>query len=238
MEKKGKATLVIACAALLVLIATGCARCTMVHTGEQEATEQALTEETKIADDAQTGLDSLVGTKWTSPDGSATLSIVNGAFAENSDGAQQITFWTSDNAVADEGGFSESIWISDTATSDQTPSLVRVDEAEDGGLVIACDAFELSNAYVIDAPEDVELSIAGNVGYLAELTGVEQAEIAACLHEFAAQRCPYATVATWDGEIYIDANSESTSSTFTLNDPNATIVTVTIDGRTGELEAM
>ena len=238
MEKKGKATLVIACAALLVLIAAGCARCTMVHTGGQEATEPAQTQEAEPAEYAQTGLESLVGTKWTSSDGSATLSIVNGAFAENSDGAQRITFWTSNNAVADEGGFSESIWVSDTVTSNQTPSLVRVDEAEDGSLVIACDALGLSDAYVIDAPEDVELSIAGNVGYLADLAGVEQAEIVACLQEFAAQRCPYATAAAWDGEIYIDANSESTSSTFTLNDPNATIVTVTIDGRTGKLEAL
>ena len=51
-------------------------------------------------------------------------------------------------------------------------------------------------------------------------------------------KCPYFNNDSWYGEIYIDANNDRTSSTFTLDDPNATIVTVTIDGKTGKISAM
>ena len=44
--------------------------------------------------------------------------------------------------------------------------------------------------------------------------------------------------ATWDGEVYIDANANKTSSTFTLDDPNGTIATIVIDGTSGKISAM
>ena len=110
--------------------------------------------------------------------------------------------------------------------------------ADDGSLAATCDSFKLATSYVIDAPESAELSITGNVGYLASLANVDQAKIAECLQAHAGAKCPYAKAASWDGEIFIDANAERISSTFTLDDPNGTIVTVIIDGKTGRISAM
>lgn len=239
MERKSKAMAALACVALLVLIGAGCARCTMVHSGQQDQPGQEQGETASVdAEEAKDSLEKLLGTKWTSQDGKSAMSIVNGAFVERSGDEEKITYWTPEKSTSDESGFSESIWVSDSLTSTQSPSTIRVDVAGDGSLVIACDSFKLAASYTIDAPESVELGIAGNVGYLASLTGIDQAKIAECLQGYVTAKCPYAKTASWDGEIYIDANNDRTSSTFTLDDPNATIVTVTIDGKTGKISAM
>lgn len=239
MEKKGKAVAALACAALLVLIGAGCARCTMVHSAQQDPAEQGQEEAAADeADAAKNSLEKLLGTKWTSKDGKATLSIMNGAFVERAAGEERVTYWEPENAKADDGGFSESVWASDSIASAQTPSMVRVDATENGGMAITCDSFKISATYLIDAPEEVELAISGNVDYLATLAGVEKDSIVGCLQDFVRSRSPYAKTATWDGEVYIDANANKTSSTFTLDDPNGTIVTIVVDGAAGEISAM
>ena len=239
MEKKSKAMAALACAALLVLIGAGCARCTMVHSTQQDPVEQGQGEgAVDEADVAKGSLEKLLGTEWTSKDGKATLSIMNGAFVERAAGEEKVTYWEPENAKADDGGFSESIWVSDSITSAQTPSMVRVDATENGGMAITCDSFKISATYLIDAPEDVELAISGNVDYLATLAGVEKDSIVGCLQDFVRSKSPYAKTATWDGEVYIDANANKTSSTFTLDDPNGTIATIVVDGTSGKISAM
>lgn len=239
MEKKSKAMAALACAALLVLVGSGCVRCTMVHSTQQDPVEQS--QEEGAADDAAAAKDSLenlLGTKWTSKDGKATLSIMNGAFVERAAGEEKVTYWEPENVKADGGGFSESVWASDSVTSAQTPSVVRVDATENGGMVITCDSFKISATYLIDAPEDVELAISGDIDYLAALADVEKDSIVGCLQDFVRSRSPYAKTATWDGEVYIDASANKTSSTFTLDDPNGTIATIVIDGTSGKISAM
>lgn len=239
MEKKSKAMAALACAALLVLIGSGCVRCTMVHSTQQDPAEQGQEEgAADEADAAKDSLEKLLGTKWTSKDGKATLSIMNGAFVERAAGEEKVTYWEPENAKADGGGFSESVWASDSITSAQTPSMVRVDATENGGMAITCDSFKISATYLIDAPEDAELAISGNIDYLAALAGVEKDGIVGCLQDFTRSRSPYAKTATWDGEVYIDANANKTSSTFTLDDPNGTIATIVIDGTSGKISAM
>lgn len=239
MEKKSKAMAALACAALLVLIGAGCVRCTMVHGTQQDPVEQGQEEgAADEADAAKDSLEKLLGTKWTSEDGKATLSIMNGAFVERAVDEEKVTYWEPENAKADDGGFSESVWVSDSITSAQTPSMVRVDAVENGGMAITCDSFKISATYLIDAPEDVELAISGNIDRLATLAGVEKDGIVGCLRDFVRSRSPYAKTATWDGEVYIDANDNKTSSTFTLDDPKGTIVTIVVDGAAGEISAM
>ena len=239
MEKKSKAVAALACAALLVLIGAGCVRCTMVHSAQQDPVEQGQGEDAADEADAAKGsLEKLLGTKWTSKDGKATLSIMNGAFVERDVDEEKVTYWEPDNTKSDDYGFSESVWVSDSITSAQTPSVVRVDATENGGMAITCDSFKISATYLIDAPEDVELAISGNIDYLATLAGAEKDGIVSCLQDFVRSRSPYAKTATWDGEVYIDANANKTSSTFTLDDPNGTIATIVIDGTSGKISAM
>ena len=107
-----------------------------------------------------------------------------------------------------------------------------------GSAFRTCDSFKISATYLIDAPEDVELTISGNIDYLATLTGVEKDGIVGCLQDFVRSKSPYAKTATSDAEVYIDANANKTRSTFTLDDPNGTIVTIVVDGAAGKISAM
>ena len=117
MERKSKAMAALACMALLALIGAGCARCTMVHAGQQEQAGQEQSESPEAAtDEAKGSLEELLGSKWTSRDGKSAMSIVNGAFVERCGSNEEITYWTPEKTSADEGGFSESIWVSDSLT--------------------------------------------------------------------------------------------------------------------------
>ncbi len=240
MEKRNRAALAIACVALLVLIGAGCARCAMVHGGQQDPVEKEQTQEAEAGTqlEVKDSLDKLLGTKWTSEDGKSTLSIVSGAFVESSGGEDAVTYWTAGDAQLDSGGFSESVWVGDGLAAEQRQSVVRVDVAGNGRTSIASDSFKKSKSYLADAAEGAEIAVKGDVSRLAALAGTDEESIKATLRDFAKSKSPYATQASWDGEVYIDANANTTSSTFTLDDPNRTIVTVTVDGATGETSAM
>ena len=95
MERKSKAMAALACMALLALIGAGCARCTMVHAGQQEQAGQEQSESPEAAtDEAKGSLEELLGSKWTSRDGKSAMSIVNGAFVERCGSNEDITYWT------------------------------------------------------------------------------------------------------------------------------------------------
>ena len=242
MEKRNRAAIALACIALLVLIGAGCARCAIVHGGGQDASGEAQQTEQSTGADAQEeakdSLDKLVGTKWTSKDGESTLAVVSGAFVEASGGEEAVTYWTPGDVQAGQDGFSETVWASGSLTGEQSQAVVRVEVASSGQTSIACDSFKKSKSYLADAPENTELAVKGDVSRLAELAGADEGEITEALRSFAKSKSPYATSASWDGEVYIDANANTVSSTFTLDDPNKTVATVTVDGVTGEISAM
>ena len=240
MERRNRAALAIACIALLVLIGAGCARCAMVHGGEQPAAEEEQQAEqvAGAAEETKDSLDKLVGTKWTSEDGKSTLAIVSGAFVESAGGEEAVTYWTPGDVQAASNGFSETIWAGASLTGDQSQAVVRVEVAASGQTSIACDSFKKSGSYLADAPEDAEIDVLGDISRLAEIAGADGQKITEALQAFAKSKSPYATSASWDGEVYIDANANTASSTFTLDDPNKTVVTVVVDCATGETSAM
>ena len=242
MERRNKAALALACIALLVLIGAGCARCAMVHGGGQPAADEEQQAEQAAgagaAEEAKDSLDKLVGTKWTSEDGKSTLAIVSGAFVESAGGEEAVTYWTPGDVQAASNGFSETIWAGASLTGDQSQAVVRVEVAASGQTSIACDSFKKSGSYLADAPEGTEIEVLGDVSRLAEIAGADGQKITEALQGFAKSKSPYATSASWDGEVYIDANANTASSTFTLDDPNKTVVTVVVDCATGETSAM
>ena len=240
MERRNRAALALACIALLVLIGAGCARCAMVHGGEQPAAEeeQQAEQAAGAAEETKDSLDKLVGTKWTSEDGKSTLAIVSGAFVESAGGEEAVTYWTPGDVQAASNGFSETIWAGASLTAEQSQAVVRVEVAASGQTSIACDSFKKSGSYLADAPEGTEIEVLGDVSRLAEIAGADGQKITEALQGFAKSKSPYATSASWDGEVYIDANANTASSTFTLDDPNKTVVTVVVDGATGETSAM
>ena len=73
-------------------------------------------------------------------------------------------------------------------------------------------------------------------GRLSEALGADSADIKDIVANKAAEVSPQATGATWDKEVWLDYAGNVASTTFTLDDPASTVVTVVSRG--GSLEAM
>ena len=63
-------------------------------------------------------------------------------------------------------------------------------------------------------------------------------EIASAIAQKASSASPTATLATWDGEVYIDCNEDVLTTSFHLNDAASTIVQLSLDRGSGELSAL
>lgn len=73
-------------------------------------------------------------------------------------------------------------------------------------------------------------------GRLPEALGADAGAIEEAVARKAAEVSPQATGATWDKEVWLDYAGNLASTTFTLDDPASTVVTVVSRG--GSLEAM
>ena len=71
---------------------------------------------------------------------------------------------------------------------------------------------------------------------LPEALGANAAEIEDAVARKAAEVSPQAAGASWDKEVWLDYAGNVASTTFTLDDPASTVVTVVSHG--GSLEAM
>ena len=79
-------------------------------------------------------------------------------------------------------------------------------------------------------------SVTGTDDRLSEALGADSADIEDIVARKAAEVSPQAAGASWDKEVWLDYAGTVASTTFTLDDPASTVVTVVSRG--GSLEAM
>ena len=235
-----------AAVALLLLVGSGVARCTLATEDIQEAesTEAVLREEADVKEEAQaeaadidevSGLASLIGTSWVGADDpTLTLAIVDGAFVEGKEGSNTVTYFTVDSEEESDGDITATVLASKSMTEAASPVLVTVYE-EAGRTLIGSDA--LATTYASVQTEPKSLSFTGVTSKLEETLGVDAAKVEAAVASRAAAVSPDAARAIWDAEVWIDfANSTATTS-FTLDDGASTIVSVTRNAD-GSIEAL
>lgn len=250
MTRKNKIMAAAAAIALLLLVGSGVARCTLATEGTQEAesAEAVLQEEADVKEQAEAadidetadideapGLAGLVGTSWVGADDpTLTLAIVDGAFVEGKEGSNTVTYFTVDSEEESDGAITATILASKSMTEAARPALVTVHE-ETGRTLIESDA--LATTYASVQTEPKSLSFTGVTSKLEETLGVDAAKIEAAVASRAAAVSPDAARAIWDAEVWIDfANSTATTS-FTLDDGASTIVSVTRNAD-GSIEAL
>ena len=251
MTRKNKIMAAAAAVALLLLVGSGVARCTLATEGIQEAesAEAVLQEEADVKEEEQaeaadidetadidevSGLAGLVGTSWVGADDpTLTLAIVDGAFVEGKEGSNTVTYFTVDSEEESDGDITATVLASKSMT-EASPVLVTVHE-EAGRTLIESDALAAKYASVQTEPKS--LSFTGVTSKLEESLGVDAAKVEAAVASRAAAVSPDAARAIWDAEVWIDfANSTATTS-FTLDDGAATIVSVTRNAD-GSIEAL
>ena len=247
MSKKNKLMLAAAVIAVLLLVGSGVARCSLareevettdaaieaVEKEESSASQQGAPAEERAVTTA--GLEALVGTSWTGiEDPTYTLSIVKGAFVEAKDGQTSVTYWTLDTEDANDTTVTATVLASKSLTDAASPYLVSV-ATEGADTILRTDALACSYKKMLLGERT--LSFTGVTSKLEEAMGVEAAKIEAAVSARAAAVSPNASRAIWDAEAWIDYANGAATTTFTLDDGASTMISVTRSSD-GTIEAL
>lgn len=247
MSKKNKLMLAAAVIAVLLLVGSGVARCSLarediestnsaikaVEKEESSASHQGAPAEEHA--DTTAGLEALVGTSWTGiEDPTYTLSIVKGALVEAKDGQMSVTYWTLDTEEATDTTITATVLASKSLTEAASPSLVTV-ATEGADTVLRTDALACSYKKVLLGERT--LSFTGVTSKLEEAMEVEADKIEAAVSARAAAVSPNASRAIWDAEAWIDYTNGTATTTFTLDDGASTMISVT-RASDGTIEAL
>ena len=239
MQGKSRVMAAVAAGALIVALGAGAARCAIApqedaQGGFQEQTPPGAADADAGTVGAASGAEALWNTVWTGADDpTATLRIVEGAMVESSGGTERAWFFSAEEPTEAGGVLSVPIEVKGTGDKAGGLSLIQVSGGGDAR-TLACDL--LTQAYVLQKAQDGTFSVTGIDGRLSEALGADVAAIEEAVAKKAAEVSPQATGATWDKEVWLDYAGNVASTTFTLDDPASTVVTVVSRG--GSLEAM
>lgn len=239
MQGKSRVMAAVAAGALVMALGAGAARCAIApQEGAQDSPQGQAQPAAAGADaaigKAASGAEALWNTAWTGTDDpTATLRIVEGAMVESSGGTERAWFFSAEEPTEADGVLSVPIDVKGTGDKAGGLSLIQVSGSGDAR-TLACDL--LSQAYTPQKVRGGAFSVTGIDGRLSEALGADSADIEDIVARKAAEVSPQAAGASWDKEVWLDYAGNVASTTFTLDDPASTVVTVVSRG--GSLEAM
>lgn len=239
MQGKSRVMAAVAAGALVMALGAGAARCAIAPQEGAQDSPQGQAQPAAAGADAATGkaasgAEALWNTVWTGADDpTATLRIVEGAMVESSGGTERAWFFSAEEPTEADGVLSVPIDVKGTGDKAGGLSLIQVSGSGDAR-TLACDL--LTQAYTPQKVRGGAFSVTGIDGRLSEALGAGSADIEDIVARKAAEVSPQAAGASWDKEVWLDYAGNVASTTFTLDDPASTVVTVVSRG--GSLEAM
>ena len=235
MDKKTKLMAICAAGAAAILIGAGLARCAIAPS-EPETVVPAEEQGQQIeqADDSFSGY---AGTTWESEDGTCTLTLSDSTIVESGEAGVQVMYYEVLSEESDGSGISAQISFTRSAGEAASQTLLSINDTG-GRKSISCDAFALSKSYLIAEGSAGGIELSAHSPELNELLDAEDPEIASAIAQKASSASPTATLATWDGEVYIDFNEDVLTTSFHLNDAASTIVQLSLERGSGELSAL
>ena len=232
MQGKSRVMAAVAAGALTVALGAGAARCAIAP--QEGAQDSPQGQAQPAAAGADAAPEALWNTVWTGADDpTATLRIVEGAMVESAGGTERAWFFSAEEPTEADGVLSVPIDVKGTGDKAGGLSLIQVSGGGDAR-TLACDL--LTQAYAPQKAREGTFSVTGTDGRLSEALGVDVAAIEEAVARKAAEVSPQAAGASWDKEVWLDYAGNVASTTFTLDDPASTVVTVVSRG--GSLEAM
>ena len=238
MQGKSRVMAAVAASALVVALGAGAARCAIApqegaQDSPQEQEQPAAAGADAATGKAASGAEALWNTAWTGADDPTATLRIEGAMVESAGGTERAWFFSAEEPS--EAGGVLSVPIEVKGTGDKAGGLSLIQVSGDGGArTLACDL--LTQAYAPQRERDGAFSVTGTDGRLSEALGADAAAIEEAVAGKAAEVSPQAAGATWDKEVWLDYAGNVASTTFTLDDPASTVVTVVSRG--GSLEAM
>ena len=235
MDKKTKLMAICAAGAAAILIGAGLARCAIAPS-EPEAVFPTE-EQSQQVEQAGESLAGYTGTTWESEDGACTLALSDSTIIESGEAGVQVMYYEVLSEESDGSGISSQISFTRSAGEAASQTLLSISDTG-GRKSISCDAFALSKSYLIAEGSEAGIELSAHSPELNELLDAEDAEIASAIAQKASSASPTATLATWDGEVYIDCNEDVLTTSFHLNDAASTIVQLSLDRGSGEMSAL
>ena len=232
MSKKSIFVSLLAAGALLLLIGSSVARCTLINEDDAQGSSQSASAETQAASE-ELSFANYKNSSWTAEDGSSALSVIEGALVEREGDLSKVTYYSVEGESYSNGVLTVAASVSATPTSEQTETVIQITTTPSAARLV-CDA--LGSAYVLDAPKDMTVTLIGATEELYAAFGKSSEDFEYVLSEHAKAKSPHATQAVWDCQVWIDFAAGTYLTNFTLNDTAATIVTVTLD-KSGKLSA-
>lgn len=236
MDKKTKLMAICAAGAAVILIGAGLARCAATP-AEPEAAAPAAEEASAPPVQEDEALSDYMGTTWKSADGSATLTLSDSTIVEQGEAGVQVMYYEVLSEDTSDEGLAAQISFTRSADEPSSQTLLSIRPSADSAS-LTCDALALSKSYLIAEGSEAGLELSAHSPELNELLDAEDFEIASAIAQKASAASPTATLATWDGEVYIDCNEDVLTTTFHLDDAASTIVQLSLDRATGELSAL
>lgn len=248
MKRKNKIMAALAMGAVALVVASGVARCSLAD-GQDANLEpasgkpavQAAHDEGDALDqgagaDAQSGFANLKNTSWESEDGKSVLSIIDGALIETGDAGSSIIYYTVDEESLEGDALTVTMTVSREMTGAEEKTVAVIRQRQDGKEEIICDKLAATYVRKASAPAG-PIALTGATSDLFEEFGKGEDEFVSALSDYAKSAVPGATSAMWSKEVWIDYNSKTKLTNFTLDDAASTIVCVQLDtdGKLGAL---
>ena len=215
MDKKTKLMAICAAGAAAILIGAGLARCAIAPSKPDPVVPAE--EQGQQIEQTDESLGGYTGTTWESEDGTCTLTLSDSTIIESGEAGVQVMYYEVLSEEPDDSGISAQISFTRSAGEAASQTLLSISDTG-GREIISCDAFALSKSYLIAEGSETGL--------------------ASAIAQKASAASPTATLATWDGEVYIDCNEDVLTTSFHLNDAASTIVQLSLNRGSGELSAL
>lgn len=244
---KSKLIIIAAVGAVVLLIGAGIARAVFAPQAEESPEQIGIVEEIQSAEEGgsdqnQVGpavswdnelvqddlISGFINTRWQSDDGASELSILNGAFVEqNADKTQTLYFVIEDVQKQDKDVVAE-VWVS-SSIGDEGKGTVVTFRPTTYGTVVASDAFSFAEAYTLIPPSDAPVTLLAATDALYEYFGCTEDEVKEAIQGYIQEKRISAENAKWTGEAYTDFTEGTRLSTFILDDPAASVISLTQD---------
>ncbi|MCD8316666.1 MAG: hypothetical protein LUB61_04630 [Eggerthellaceae bacterium] len=245
MNRKNKALCAIAICAVCVVIASGAVRCSItepVQETEQEETETSyeVSEDDPIinindsesandndndtSSEIQSGFSQYLNTAWESEDGSSKLELLDGLIVLSGREGSSTLY---EYELLDESSSSTECiaTLSLTGNEEDKPDCILAIVEGTARTTLSCDLF--NNDFFLETSEEDSIEVTGVDERLADLYGCDESFLKSAISDAVISRYPYATCASWTGEVWIDYSNDTCVTTFMLDDSSFTVITLT-----------
>lgn len=176
---------------------------------------------------AMFALDALRSHAWQAEgDAETTIAFKDGTFVEtNAEGAKVTAFEVTGVTEGDDQGSIAMKLVRD-GMGEELDTVVLV-EGKEGEIRITSDGFRNSKTYVQAGAGAEPVGVAGVTEPYTGLIDDKTDELASAVATYCRDHVPTATEASFDGEVFLDVNTQRVVATFHCNDKASTILSVT-----------